>query len=45
MVNNKILLPIDRLPRKWYNVSSDIKDRPVPPLDEKLTQGWISGIE
>jgi tryptophan synthase beta chain len=33
MVNNKILLRADQLPRKWYNVAADIKGHLVPPLD------------
>lgn len=33
MVNNKILLRADQLPRSWYNVAADIKEHLVPPLD------------
>ncbi len=33
MINNKILLPTEQLPRRWYNVAADIKDHLVPPLD------------
>ena len=38
MVNNKILLRADQLPRKWYNVAADIKDHLVPPLDPSTGQ-------
>ncbi len=33
MVNNKILLRADQLPRAWYNVAADIQENLAPPLD------------
>ncbi|MFA5865203.1 MAG: TrpB-like pyridoxal phosphate-dependent enzyme [Phycisphaerae bacterium] len=33
MVNNKILLREDQLPRRWYNVAADIKEHLSPPID------------
>ncbi len=43
MVNNKILLRADQLPRKWYNVAADIKEHLVPPLDPSTGQPMDPG--
>jgi tryptophan synthase beta chain len=43
MVNNKILLRADQMPKAWYNVAADIKEHLSPPLDPSNNQPMDPG--
>lgn len=33
MKTKKIILPESQMPTQWYNIVSDMKNRPLPPLN------------
>lgn len=48
MKTKKIILPESQMPTQWYNIVSDMKNRPLPPLNpatkEPVTLEQMSAI-
>ena len=48
MKTKKIILPESQMPTQWYNIVSDMKNRPLPPLNpatkEPVTLEQMSDI-
>lgn len=34
----RFLLPEDEIPRYWYNIQADMKNKPLPPLNPRTKE-------
>ena len=37
-IPNRIYLTEREIPKKWYNIAADLKEKPLPPLDPQTRQ-------